>query len=122
MNNKQTKLLKQTDVGLIPEDWEVVRHLKEALCSLGIDTYQIILFGSRARGESTEKSDYDFLIVVDEAIDFQEKRKIIRLIRRKMAEHLSPVDVFIKSKADFKRYRKVVGSVAYSASKEGMTL
>jgi predicted nucleotidyltransferase len=113
---------KQTEIGLLPQDWEVVRCLKEVLCSLGIDTYQIILFGSRLRGESTEKSDYDFLIVVNEVIDFQEKRKITRLIRRKMAEHLSPVDVFIKSKTDFKQYRKVVGSIAYSASKEGMAL
>ena len=118
----QEEKFKQTEIGLIPEDWEVVRCLKEVLCSLGVDAYRIILFGSRVRGESSEKSDYDFLIVVNEAIDFQEKRKITRLLRRRMAEQLIPVDVFIKSKADFKRYKKVVGNIVYSANKEGITL
>jgi predicted nucleotidyltransferase len=113
---------KITEIGEILEEWDVVRHLKNVLHSLGIDVHQIILFGSRARGESTMRSDYDFLIIVNGAIDFQERRKIIRLIRRRMAEQLIPVDVFIKSKADFERHKKVVGNIAYSANKEGVIL
>lgn len=33
---------------------------------LGPHAQQIILFGSQARGDATDRSDYDFVIVVDE--------------------------------------------------------
>ena len=40
-----------------------VKEMKERL---GTHLKQVILFGSRARGDETEGSDYDCLIVVDE--------------------------------------------------------
>ncbi len=36
------------------------------LLSQKLDVYKIILFGSRARGDSTEYSDMDVLIILDE--------------------------------------------------------
>jgi predicted nucleotidyltransferase len=113
---------KQTGIGLILEDREVARHLKKVLRSLGIEIHHIILFGSRARGESTTRSDYDFLIVVKEGVDFQEKRSLIRLIRRRMAEQLIPVDIFIKSKEEFEKGKEIVGTIVHAAAKDGVEL
>lgn len=46
-----------------PLTGEFARELKKVL---GPHLQEIILFGSRARGEETEGSDYDFVIVVDD--------------------------------------------------------
>jgi predicted nucleotidyltransferase len=110
------------EISLVSEDWEVVRNLRRVLQMLHLNVHKIILFGSRARGESTHRSDYDFLIIVNETVEFQRKREIIRLIRRKMAELLIPVDVFIKSKKEFGIYKDIVGNIIYSADKEGITV
>jgi len=41
---------------------EFARELKKVL---GAHLQEVILFGSRARGEAVEGSDYDFVVVVD---------------------------------------------------------
>ena len=51
------------DIRLPPVALEYAREVRNRL---GQHLRQIILFGSQARGEATEGSDYDFLVVVDE--------------------------------------------------------
>ena len=43
-----------------------VEYAQEVRNRLGPHLRQVILFGSRARGDATEYSDYDFVVVVDE--------------------------------------------------------
>jgi predicted nucleotidyltransferase len=43
-----------------------VEYAREVRNRLGNHVRQIILFGSQARGDATERSDYDFIVVVDE--------------------------------------------------------
>lgn len=50
---------------------------------LGPHLKGLILFGSRARGDARESSDYDFLILVDER-----SKEIVRLIRQAEVELL----------------------------------
>ncbi|WEU40193.1 MAG: nucleotidyltransferase domain-containing protein [Candidatus Odinarchaeum yellowstonii] len=57
---------------------------------------KIILFGSRARGEATKYSDWDILIIVDDNMNFNEKRELKKLIRKTLAELLIPVDIIVK--------------------------
>ena len=49
-----------------------------------IDPAQIILFGSRARGEAHSESDYDLLVVVDGPVD----RRATRIVARQSFEDL----------------------------------
>ena len=49
------------------EDDVLDYFLKGIREQLGIHLKKVILFGSRARGEETSGSDYDCLVVVDEA-------------------------------------------------------
>ena len=42
-----------------------VEYAREVRKRLGPHARQIILFGSQARGDATERSDYDFVVVVD---------------------------------------------------------
>lgn len=47
---------------------ELPKRVKE--CVLSIEpTAEVILYGSRARGDSHEESDWDFLVLVDGPVD-----------------------------------------------------
>lgn len=46
----------------------------------------MLLFGSRARGDYRQNSDYDILIIVPDELDLKERRKIAATIRRGLAE------------------------------------
>jgi predicted nucleotidyltransferase len=49
---------------------QLVRQVKEHLLKLyGDKIKQVILYGSQARGEATEDSDVDVLVVVDDSLD-----------------------------------------------------
>ncbi len=102
------------------EDLKVIGYLKEILNKMDIDVDKIILFGSRARGKATVESDYDFIIVVNNDLDLKDKRKLIRNIRKAMAKKLIPIDIFIKSKREFDKYKDIVGTIVFSANKEGI--
>jgi len=105
--------LEQTEQG------KVIKFLKEILEGLELNIHQIVLFGSRARGNYTSNSDYDFLIVVENSMGISEKRRIVSFIRMRMAENDIPVDVFLKNLRDYEGYKDVVGSLCYTVVKEG---
>jgi predicted nucleotidyltransferase len=80
---------------------------------------RIILFGSYARGEATEDSDIDLLVVEPELPD-----KAAEYLRLKQAVGRIGVgvDLVLLSRPDFERRRQVPGTLAYWASKEGKVL
>jgi len=79
----------------------ITEKIKEAL-----DPERIYLFGSYARNEETEKSDYDFYVVVDE-----EKGNPLLLCDKAYSAIFDiqekPCDVIVnhKSKFDIRKYR-----------------
>lgn len=54
---------------------EVLKLVKEAVHEVD-DKAEIILFGSRARGDFQKESDWDFLILTDNGEDFQIRKEI----------------------------------------------
>ena len=83
---------------------------------------EIILFGSRARGDSSEKSDYDFMIVMKNNLIPRDKIKLSSLLRKKLAKKGIDADLVIKSKDELYDYKTKIGSVVKEALKEGITL
>ena len=51
------------------------KEIEKVLNNLGIELKEIILFGSRARRDYKEHSDWDIFIVLNEEIDLQKKKK-----------------------------------------------
>jgi len=80
----------------------------------------IILFGSRARNDNFENSDYDLLVITDKQIDTKEKLKFQGLIRKQLAIRNILADVIIQSKADIAVKRKLPGHIVRSALEEGV--
>ncbi|MEM5861347.1 MAG: nucleotidyltransferase domain-containing protein [Candidatus Aenigmatarchaeota archaeon] len=87
-----------------------------------IKVLKIILFGSRARGDYKERSDWDLLIVIDKKLLREERLKISHLIRKALADEFIPCDVLIKSEEEFEKRKGVIGSVIRSAIGEGIIL
>jgi len=80
---------------------------------------KIILFGSYARGEATEDSDLDLMIILPGKPD--KMAEIIRL-RRAIGALGVGVDVLVFSEDEAQRRGQVPGTVVYWANKEGRIL
>jgi predicted nucleotidyltransferase len=82
----------------------------------------IILFGSRARGDFKNNSDWDLLIIVENRLSIKEKRELSKKIRTVLANLNIPSDVIIKSKIEINYFADFIGSITREALKEGIEL
>ena len=77
---------------------------------------QIVLFGSRARGDAHADSDYDFLVI--EPIVTNRAAEMVRL-RRALRPLRMAVDVLVYSRDEVNRWGQQPGTALYWALKEG---
>lgn len=82
----------------------------------------IILFGSRARQDYKEQSDYDLLIIMKNNIEIQDLRKIQMEIRKELALNDIDADVLVKTQIMVDNYKNKKGNVIYNAMKEGVLI
>jgi len=80
------------------------------------DPERVILFGSHARGDASEDSDVDLLIVADTDLS---PRQRYPEVRRLLADFPVAFDVFWKTPEEYRRWRSVVNHVVYFADKYG---
>ncbi len=80
---------------------------------------KIIIFGSFARGDQTEESDIDILVVEDEVIS---RRKEMVRIRRALRNMRIPIDILVASKKQIEEYGQIYGTALFSAIQEGKTV
>ncbi|MCC7107424.1 MAG: nucleotidyltransferase domain-containing protein [Chloroflexi bacterium] len=94
---------------------EAVKRLVDAFAP-----ERIYLFGSRARGDASEDSDY-YLFVIVPASDLPH-------VRRAQVAHLAlrdlgaPKDVVVWTREEFERYLPVVTSLPATVAREGRLL
>lgn len=82
----------------------------------------IILFGSRARQDYQEQSDYDLLIIMKNDIEIQDLRKIQMEVRKELALNDIDADVLVKTQIMVDNYKNKKGNVIYNAMKEGVLI
>jgi len=80
---------------------------------------RVILFGSAARGERTQDSDLDFLVVERDVEDRHAEQ--VRL-RRELRPLGVPVDVIVVSERYAEEWGPARGSVVHAALTEGRVL
>jgi predicted nucleotidyltransferase len=80
---------------------------------------RVILFGSYARGDASEDSDVDLLVVESELPD---KAPEYLQLKSAVGRIGVGVDLIVMSDQEFERRRHVPGTVPYWAAKEGQVL
>jgi predicted nucleotidyltransferase len=80
---------------------------------------KVILFGSYARGNATENSDLDLMVIEPRVAD--SGREMVRL-RMAIGSIGTGVDVLVYSEAEFERRSQVAGTVLHQAKTEGKVL
>lgn len=79
----------------------------------------VILFGSRARGDAGEHSDFDFLVVEREVCDAAGESA---RLRRAVGRIGAAVDIVVVDEAAFDKWSEAPGSTLYWAKREGRVL
>lgn len=100
----------------------IKKEIEEVVNNFGLELDKIILFGSRARGDYSEYSDWDILVVIRDKLDISREREIARSIRRRLAEKLIDVDVIVRTVEEFEYYKDSFGTVTREAFKEGIII
>jgi len=105
---------------------ENLKKIKEIILNvtkeMNIEIDKIILFGSRARGDYREDSDYDILIVTKEKLDRERELKFRSEIISQFSEFIKvDVELIIADRKTFEEY-KTPAYVYYYAEKEGKLL
>jgi len=103
---------------------ETLKAIKETILNVSkrhnVKIDRVILFGSRARGDYREDSDWDILIVTEEKLDKKTWESFLHGVSLALIELLdSPVDVLIIDKEDYEDKKKYKGFVYYWATVEG---
>lgn len=93
---------------------EAVRLLVEAAHPV-----KIILFGSFARGDYTEGSDLDFLVILPKVSN--RHAEMVRL-RWALSSLQVPMDILVYSTQEVEERGHLIGSVLYEALDEGKVL
>jgi len=80
----------------------------------------VMLFGSHARGEATEHSDVDLLVVLDNP--GPRGRRSAPILKMLAMEFPYPVDVVVRSPESLEAGRRIPGSFAEAVVREGVVL
>jgi predicted nucleotidyltransferase len=81
---------------------------------------RVVLFGSRARGESGPDSDIDLLVILDD--DAPADRLTLRSGWESRRGYDYPVDVIPVREAVYRRRGKIAGTLAYEAEIDGIAV
>ena len=96
-----------------PKLVEIVRLIVDA-----VHPTRIYLFGSRARGDKREDSDYDLLLIYDGPLD---KREVKINVRRALPSDIS-FDIFTLSSYEMERYKHVATTLQREVSQNGKVI
>ena len=96
----------------VPDD--VVRRIAERF-----SPDKIILFGSRARGDACPDSDIDLLVLFPEVANPNQRAAELYA---SLIDFPRPLDIVVSTSSRFERYRNVVNTVYWPASREGKVL
>jgi predicted nucleotidyltransferase len=90
------------------------------LREIGLD--RLILYGSKARGDSDASSDIDLLVLLDHRPDWRKKREIYYRCFRIGLEHDVVIQPVIFAADDFRSPRFAVTPLVRNVTTEGITV
>jgi len=107
-------------------DAELLNGIKNVIAGiaaeLGIKVARVVLFGSRARGDFREDSDWDLLVIVDGSYDKETIRDFKLKVRRALIDLGITPELVVADRNIVEKYKDYKGFVYYYALSEGVTL
>ncbi len=98
----------------------ILNRIKQAVHELEPQA-EVILFGSRTRGDARTDSDWDILILVPYAAGLKEEQRFRHQLFEVELEFGQAISTFVKSKADWESTFRVT-PLYREIAKEGMTI
>ncbi len=88
----------------------------------GIDYEKIILFGSRARGDNRNDSDFDLMIIFKNDLSREDRMKLFSIINKQLIKEGLDCDILIRSRNQVEYFKNKTGSVTGEAIREGFII
>jgi predicted nucleotidyltransferase len=83
----------------------------------------VLLFGSMARGDANDDSDYDVLVIIPKTLPPREKIPWITKIQTALVYALdAPFDMLLNSEEEVQRKKAIFGHIIEAAMEEGVEL
>jgi predicted nucleotidyltransferase len=101
---------------------DILDRLKKILFDLKVEYSRILMFGSRARGDFNEDSDWDFMIIVKEALDAKTRKELWFNIHKKMHIYFPFIsfDIILKDAESFEEEKTIVNTISNEVYLEGV--
>jgi predicted nucleotidyltransferase len=115
----QCELARPLRYGVVMVPQEVIEAAGQTLVAVATDPVKIVLFGSRARGDTGPDSDFDFLVVER---DPQDRHAEMVRLGRALRPLGMPFDVLVVSERYAEDWGSVEGSMVHAALTEGRVL
>jgi predicted nucleotidyltransferase len=100
---------------------DLMKKVKEAILETETNA-EILLYGSRARGDSSEQSDWDFLILLDGNVDDQRIDKIRHRLYELEWELGEVISSIIRNKEEWNSMPFKSMPIHHEIEKEGIRL
>jgi predicted nucleotidyltransferase len=84
----------------VSTDTKILAEIKHAVSLIDADA-EVVLFGSRARGDYKEESDWDVLILTDKIVERELKKKIWRNILSVELQYALGISTIIRNKQEW---------------------
>ena len=100
-------------------DKNTITLIKEVISSY-LPGAELIMFGSRARGEESLSSDYDLLVIARDPLTDRQRLHFQAQIRKALAKKLILTDIIVQSRDDIRKKQRLPGHIVRAAMNEGV--
>ena len=105
---------------------EILRLIKDIIFEVakkyGVEIDRVILFGSRARGDFREDSDWDILVITKNKLDKTTKLSFISKVIESLLDYDIDSEIIVVSSKYYNRFKHVYGDISGIATFEGVML
>jgi uncharacterized protein len=99
---------------------EILKKIKDYVAEID-PTAEVILFGSRARGDERSDSDWDIIILTSEDADIKAEQIFRHKLFEIELEYGQPISTFVYSKTDWHSIHKIT-PLFKNVAREGIAL
>lgn len=101
---------------------DAISNIIKAVARKYLSDSEIMLFGSRARKDSSAESDYDILLLTERALTPKEKMPLKTAIRKELLKSGIRSDILIQSKKEADIKKQLPGHIMRTIFKEAVLL